>query len=144
MSKFEIYRKCQIKNEGVTGETIAQLLKSSLAKHYNESDISVIPTGIIIKGNLKPFPELVATEAVAHIKIEGNQLSYQVDGTSSLVEGSWICLALSLLLGFFGLTFFSNLLIGAYIAFFVSYLISRDRPKQYFDEAFKAVQFDIE
>jgi len=134
MANFEVYGKCEIKKEGVTVDQIAQLLKTSLSKHYNEVDVTLTPTGITLNGNLKSFWERAITKADATIKTEGNQLTYRVDGNSSLGKISWV---------WFILGFFTGFFFGWFLFDLVCYIISRDRPKRYFEEAFKSVQFEI-
>lgn len=134
MANFEVYGKYEVKKEGVTAESVAQLLKTSLSKYYDEGTVTVTPTSVMVNGNLKSFFERAITKADAQIKIENNQLSYRVDGESSLGGWPWVWLTLGFFTGFFFVWFLINL---------VEYMICRDRPKRYFEEAFKAVQFEI-
>ncbi len=134
MANFEVYEKCEIKKEGVTADQIGQLLKASLSKYYVEEKITITPAGITLEGNLKSIWERAITKADATIKIEGNQLTYRVDGDSSLGGWPWVWFILGFFTGFFFIWFAWDL--GEYI-------ISRDRPKRYFEEAFKSVQFEI-
>jgi hypothetical protein len=134
MANFEVYGKCEIKKNGVTVDMIAQLFKTSLAKYYNDGNITITPTGITVKGNLKSIWERAITKAEAKIKIEGNQLTYRVDGYSSLGGWPWVWFILGFFTGFFFIWFLWDL---------VEYIITRDRPKRYFEEAFKSVQFEI-
>ena len=134
MANFEVYGKCAIKKEGVTVDTVAQLLKTSLAKYYDDGKITVTPTGITVTGNLKSIWERAITKAEAKIKIEGNELTYRVDGDSSLGGWPWLWFILGFFTGFFFIWFLFDL---------IEYIISRDRPKRYFEEAFKSVQFEI-
>lgn len=134
MAGFEVCGKCAIKKEGVSVDTVAQLLKTSLAKYYDARKITVAPTGITVKGNLKSIWERAVTKADANIKIEGDELIYRVDGDSSLGLWPWVWFILGFFTSFFFLWFAFDL---------VEYLISRDRPKRYFEEAFKSVQFSI-
>ena len=123
------------KKEGVTIETINQLLKTSLTKYFNKDKIAFTPTGVIVKGDLKSIWERAVTKAEARLKIDGNQLSYRVDGTSSLGVWPWIWGVLGFFTyGFLCIWFFWAL---------VEYILCRDRPKRYIEEAFKAVQFEI-
>ncbi len=142
MASFEVYDKCEIKKKGVTVETIAQLLKTSLAKYYNDGNITVTPTGIIVKGNLKSIWERAITKAEAKIKIEGNQLTYKVGGDSSLGGWPWVWFILCFFTYYF-LGFFTGIFFILFLLDLVEYIISRDRPKRYFEEAFKSVQFEI-
>ncbi|MGI5924525.1 MAG: hypothetical protein ACOX9E_11340 [Lentisphaeria bacterium] len=134
MAKFEVYGKFELKKEGVTADAVAQLLKSSLSKHYFASDITVTPSGIIVKGNLSSIWERAVTNADVKIKIEGNELFYRVDGDSSIGAWSYVWGCLGFITGFFFIWFVVDL---------VDYLICRDRPKRYFEEAFKSVQFEL-
>jgi len=134
MANFEVYGKCEIKKKSVTVDEIAQLLKASLSKYYNAGKITITPTGITLKGNLKSTWEQAITKAEAKIKINGNELTYRVDGNSSLGSWPWVRFILGFLIPPFFIWFLWNL---------VEYIISRDRPKRYFEEAFKSVQFEI-
>ena len=134
MANFEVYGKYEIKKEGITAESVAQLLKTSLSKYYDESTVTVTSTSVIVNGNLKSFFERAITKADAQLKIENNQLSYRVDGESSLGGWPWVWFALGFFTGFF---------FGLFLIDLVEYIICRDRPKRYFEEAFKAVQFEI-
>lgn len=87
------------------------------------------------------FAAQAVTSAVVRIEVVGNELTYRVDGATSLGVWLWV---------FFGLAFASMVLWG-YWGFFLiwflcdvtSYFICRDKPKQYFEDAFKAVQFEL-
>lgn len=83
-------RKMPAKEGGATVDAVAQLRKTSLAKYYDEEDITIRPTGITIKGNLKSFWERAITKAEAKIKIEGNELAYRDDGDSALGVCPWV------------------------------------------------------
>ena len=134
MPHFGVYKKCELKKENVTTEQVAHLLKRSISKYYNENDITVTPTGLSVKGNLKSMWERAITKANVQIKIEDNQLFYYVDGTSSLGRWPWVWWILGFFTGFFFIWFLIDL---------VEYLLSRDRPKQYFEETFKLVSFEL-
>ena len=134
MANFEVYGKCEVKKEDVTVDSVAQLLKTSLSKYYDEHKITVTPNGVMVKGNLKSIWERAVTKAEVRLKIEGNQLSYRVDGASSLGKWPWVWFFLGLFTGFFFILFLWDL---------IEYILCRDRPRRYFEEAFKAVQFEI-
>lgn len=90
MANFELYGKFEVKKEGVTVESVAQLLKISLSKYYDQGKVTVTPTAVMVKGNLKSFWERAITKSDAQLTIENNQLSYRVDGTSSLGGWPWV------------------------------------------------------
>jgi len=139
MANFEVYGKFEIKKEGVPVNQIAQLLKTNLSKHYDEENITITPTGITLKGNLNSTFNCVVAKADTTIKIEGNQLTYRVDGNSYLAKRVWVFIVLSFFPGF-GSYHWSLLLI---LLCFVDYNTNRNRPKRYFEEAFKSVQFEV-
>lgn len=76
------------------------------------------------------------------LKLESNELSYRVNGFSTL--GKWpyigfvIGALVNVLFGFGGYFF-----IGWAVGTGIEYLVCRDRPKQYLEQAFKAVQFEV-
>ncbi|MGH7979587.1 MAG: superinfection immunity protein [Limisphaerales bacterium] len=134
-SSFAVYGKCEIKKDGVTVEEVGRILKKSLSKHYDEYKISLTPTGLMVNGNLKSIWERAITKASAEIMIDGPDLSFRVDGTSSLGGWPWVWFALGFCTGFFFVWFGWDL---------IEYIICRDRPKRYFEEAFQAVVFELE
>ena len=162
MPSFEVYGKCAIRKQGVTVQEVADLLKRILSKHYAESKLSITPTGLVVKGDLKSGWERAFTEAKVEITIQGNQLSYRAEGCSYVgkwpfvvstvfqvglsvlllvglvkhVEESWWSLLIALLL--------LGMLINPF-ADLVWFVIStcRGLPKKYFEDAFKAVEFEV-
>lgn len=141
MASFEVFGKFAIKKPVVTVESAVQIIKGSLSRHYNANKIRTTSNGLTLKGNLKAFAAQAVTNAVVRVEIVGGELTYRVDGSASLGVWPWV---------FFGLAFVSSVLWG-YWGFFliwflcevVSYFICRDKPKQYFEDAFKAVQFEL-
>jgi hypothetical protein len=131
---FELHGNCDIKKDGVTVESVAQLLKLQLSNYYNYGDVTVTPTGVCVNGNLKDIFETAVTDAVVDLKIDGRKLAYRVTGSASLGTTAWVCFFIGLFTGVFLVIFF--LLV-------VEYLICRDRPKQYFQAALDAVEFEI-
>lgn len=143
MIVFEVYRKIRLKEGDLEDDPVGgriainvakNRLKNSLAKHYDEDDISFTKDGLILKGNLKSPWERAITEARVTLTTEGDQLTYRVDGKSSLGCWPWLWFVLGLFTGFFIVWFLVDL---------VEYLISRDRPKRYFEEALKSVEFEL-
>jgi hypothetical protein len=134
MANFEVYGKYDIAQEGMTVGKVSEMLKQSLSNYYDEDDITVTPTGVVVKGNLKSFWERAITKAEAKVKIQENQLVYRVNGESCLGGWPWVWFFLGFFTGFFFFWFAWDL---------VEFLINRDRPKRYFEEAFKSVRFDI-
>ena len=142
MVNFEVYGKYEIKKEGVTVETIAQLLKTNLVTYYAENKITLTTAGVAVDGNLKSIWERAVTKADVKLKIEGNQLSYLVNGTSSF--GSYPYIILVLVFIFLIISDWLSMVMFFWFADLeVTYLFCRNRPKRYFEDAFKAVQFEI-
>lgn len=135
MPNFEINEKCEIERNNVTTDEVIQLLQYSLSKYYNEGDITITSNGITIDGDLSSFWERAITNANATIKIDNNKLIYKVEGSSNL--GRWPCFWL--IISFFVLPF-----IIFFIIDLVEFTIGKDRPKYYFEEAFKYVKFELE
>ena len=84
--------------------------------------------------NFEIYGKYDITKAEAKVKITGNQLVYRVNGESSLGGWPWVWFFLGFFTGFFFFWFAWDL---------VEFLINRDRPKRYFEEAFKSVRFEI-
>jgi hypothetical protein len=142
VANFEVFGKCDVKKHGQTIETITELLRSSLSKHYEIKDLTATPTGLTVNGDIKSFWERAITVADVQVRLESNELSYRVSGSSTL--GKWpyiwfvVGVLVNVLFGFGGYFF-----IGWAVGTGIEYLICRDRPKQYMEQAFKAVQFEI-
>jgi hypothetical protein len=133
MARCDTYGRFRLKKE-VTVDFVAALLKQELSKHYAESNITITATGIQVKGSLSDFWETAAIDASATVEIRDDELTYRVVGTASLPKWAWVLCVLGFVTGVFFVAF-------AFVA--VEYLICRNRPKQYFDEAFDAVRFEI-
>ena len=134
MANFQVYKSCYIKNRGVSNEHIAALLKSSILKYYDDSSISITPNGMKVQGNLSAIFERAITSADAHFYVSNNELCFRVTGTSSLGGWPWVWFFLGLFTGFF---------LGVFLFQLVFFLVGRDRPRQCFEEAFSAVQFEL-
>ncbi len=134
MAHFAIYERCEIKSGAISVEAAAKILKAALSKYYDEDDIKIGPKGVIVKGNLKALFERAITKATVHLSIEDSVLSYRVDGNASLGFWAWIWFLLGFCTGFFFIWFLWDV---------VEYIVSRDRPKRYFEEAFKALAFKV-
>jgi hypothetical protein len=134
MAHFAIYERCEIKAGNISVEAAAKLLKSALSKYYDEDDITISAKGLVVKGNLIASFERAITKATVHLSIEDRILSYRVDGKASLGFWAWVWFLLGFCTGFFFIWFLWDL---------VEYIISRDRPKRYFEEAFKALAFNV-
>jgi hypothetical protein len=133
MAIFEVYRKCNlVKGEGAC-LAVLSILRHTLSKYYNEGDIIVTNNGIIVNGNLRDTWERAVTKATININIKENELSYKVQGSSSIGKWAWIRFVLGLFTGIF---------LGWFVLDLVEYIICRDRPKKYFEEAFNAVAFE--
>jgi hypothetical protein len=131
---FEVFKKCMIKKNGVTVEDIIKILKTSLSKHYKVEKIQSTLTGLTVRANLKSMWERAITKAEVSIKVEEDLLLYKVMGTTSLGGWPWVWCILGFFTGIFLILFLIDL---------VEYIICRDRPKKYFEEAFNAVEFEI-
>lgn len=131
---FELHGSCDIKKDGVTVESVAQLLKLQLSNYYKYGDITVTPTGVRVNGNLKDIFETAVTDAVVDLKRHDDKLVYRVTGSASLGTTAWV---------FFIIGLFTGVFLGVFLLLLVEYLICRDRPKQYFQAALDAVKFEI-
>jgi hypothetical protein len=147
MASFECFGKCEIKRDSVTVEDVSKILKSSLSKHYNKNKISLNSQGLRVKGNLKSILEHAITKAYVYVKIEGKLLSVRVDGTSSLGGLPWVWFWLGLISVWLGvwlpLDFLAAFFFAGFVSDLVLYIICRDRPKMYFEDAFKMVEFEL-
>lgn len=145
MSKFEVYGKHDIRKDGVTVESVAKMLADKLAKHYGSGKVVFSPTGVTIDGNLSSFSgeyEMAVTKAEAKIEINGDQLLYRVTGDTSVGKYPFILVALGMAYNFFVDKHAEFLYVIAGLIVFI-FAISRDRPKQYFEDAIREIQFEI-
>lgn len=143
MPSFEVYGKVALKEGDLEDDPVGgrialnvakNCLKNSLEKHYGKGAITLTPDGLALDGDLQGSWERAITKAEVKLKVEGGQLTYRVDGKSSLGFWPWVWFILGLFTGFFFVWFGIDL---------VKYLLSRDRPKRYFEEAFKSVEFEL-
>lgn len=134
MASFEVFGKFELKTDGVALDHIAFSLKQHLSSHYYANKINYTQDGLHIRGNLSDIFEQAVTDAVVKLKIEQKQFTYVVTGTSSLGKWAWFWFIIGFFTGF-GMVFFGIMLI--------EYIICRDYPKHYFEEAFKAIQFEF-
>lgn len=134
MATFEVHNKIVLQRKDVTEQKLYQILTSSLSHHYSLSDISLDETGLHVDGNLTETFERAITKAEATLTIEGDMLCYRVTGTSSLGKWPWIFLAMG---------FFTGILFAISLYMAVIFLLSRQKTKEYFEDAFQAVKFEV-
>lgn len=142
MAKFEVLQKCLLKKPGVSQQQIVETIKDSLSKHYATRHIKSAPDGLALRGDLQAFAARAITYADVKIRIEGGELFYRVDGSASFGKWPWVWLALFFIVDVFW-GYESLFILGLFSADVVSYFICRDKPKQHFEEAFKAIQFEV-
>ena len=136
MPNFQVNRKCKIREDVVSPKTVALAVKDDLSKYYYPQDIVVTEAGsIIVKGDLSGDWEGGVTTAEVSIKIADGQLTYRVDGRSALGKSTWVWFILGFVVVFCFIGFALNL---------IEYLISKDRPKQVFEEVFQSIQARFE
>jgi hypothetical protein len=142
MANFEVFGKCDVKKQGQTIEAVIEMLRGSLSKHYEMKDLTTTPSGLQVNGDIKSFWERAITVADVQVKIDSNALSYRVNGSSTLGKWPYIWFAFGILINYlFG--FVGCFFLGWAVGSWIEYLICRDRPEQYLEQAFKAVQFEI-
>jgi hypothetical protein len=134
MAHFELYGSCKASQPGRNLDDLKEMLKKSLSNYYNEIAITKTPEGLKVDGNLKGLFERAVTKAEVQINLQQGNMLYQVRGTASLGKWPWVWCILGFFTGFFFFLFGIDL---------VEYIISRDRPRRYFEEAFKAVEFEL-
>lgn len=141
MAKFEVLQKCSLKKSEVSRQQIVEAIQKSLSKHYASRHIKPTPNGLVLRGDLQAFGAKAITDADVKVQIEDGELSYRVDGSASFGKLPWVWLALFFVVDVFW-GYESLFIFGLFSADVVSYFICRDKPKQYFEEAFKAIQFE--
>jgi hypothetical protein len=142
MAKFEVLQKCVLKKTEVSRQEIVETIQKSLSKHYASRHIKPASDGLVVQGDLQAFGARAITAANVKIQIEQGELSYRVDGSASFGKWPWFWLALFFIVNVIW-GYESLFILGLFSAEVVSYFLCRDKPKQYFEEAFKAVQFEV-
>lgn len=134
MAYFEIQDSFDIGNSPIAAEQISEKLQSSLSNHFRSPTIQLVPNGFSMDGYLKGSWEFARTKATLEFSIVGDQVHIRVHGKVSFGIFPWVyCAVLSLIgIGFF--VFFMLL---------VMYLTSKDKPRQYIEDAIKAVKFEL-
>lgn len=143
MAKFVVLQKCLLKRTEVAQLEIVESIKKSLSKHYASRHIKPTAHGLVVQGDLQAFGARAITAAEVKIRIEDGELSYRVDGSASFGKWPWTWLALFFIVNVIW-GYESLFILGLFSADAISYFLNRDKPKQYFEEAFRAVQFDVE
>lgn len=95
-----------------------------------------------MQGDLEAFAARAITDANVKVRIEDGELSYRVDGSASMGKWPWVCITLFFIVEVIW-GYESLFILGLFSADVVSYFICCDKPKQYFEEAFKAIQFEV-
>lgn len=90
MASFEVFGKCDIKKSTATVEGAAQIIKRSLSRHYDERKIKATQNGLAVKGNLKALVAQAVTDANVKVEVVGSELTYRVEGTTSLGVVPWV------------------------------------------------------
>lgn len=135
MGNFVVYQKCKIKSD-ISFEAILHEIKRNILKNYKQENVTTTSNGLLISGNLTGAWERAITEARVRIEInDDNQLVYKAEGSTSIGAWSWVWAILGLFTGFFFAFFLYDL---------ITYIISRDKPKVYFEEAFRAMCYEYE
>lgn len=142
MAKFELLQKCLLKKPGVSQQEIVETIQKSLSKHYADRHIKTTSDGLVLQGDLQAFGARAITVADVKVRIEDGQLSYRVNGSASFGKWPWVWLALFFIVNVIW-GYESLFILGLFSADAISYFLNRDKPKQYFEEAFKAVQFEV-
>jgi hypothetical protein len=142
MAKFEVLRKCLLKNAGASQQEIVNLIQKSLSKHYANRHIKPTSDGLAVQGDLEAFAARAITYATVKVRIEDGELSYRVDGSASMGKWPWVWITLFFIVDVIW-GYESLFILGLFSADVVSYFICRDKPKQYFEDAFKAIQFEV-
>lgn len=144
MSNFVVLRRHDIKARNLSTEKVLHMLKAHLGKYYTPGNIKFIfpdgnkklpPTGLRINGHLDASYERAVTKAQVQVWISGNQLSYHVDGPTSIGKWSYIWLFLGFFTGIFFILYSFN-----ETKFWFGHL----RPKVHLEEAFDVVLFAFE
>jgi len=126
--------KCPIQKDEITQEWAYAKVKESLEKHYSSDDISIGSEGVSVSGNLSASFERAITNANVRVSIEDGHLSYRAAGKASIGKWAYVWFFLGCFTGVFLIWFGMDLFL---------FIISRDRPKQHFEEAFKAIEFEV-
>jgi hypothetical protein len=142
MAKFEVSQKCLLKKPEVSQQEIVETIRKTLSKHYASRHIKPTTNGLFLQGDLQAFGARAITVADVKVRIEDGQLSYRVDGSASFGKWPWVWLALFFIVNVIW-GYESLFILGLFSADAISYFLNRDKPKQYFEEAFKAVQFEV-
>jgi hypothetical protein len=142
MAKFEVLQKCRLKNSGASQQEIVNLIQKSLSKHYASRHIKPTSDGLVVQGDLEAFAARAITDAIVKIRLEEGELSYRVDGSASMGRWPWVWITLFFIVDVIW-GYESLFILGLFSADVVSYFICRDKPKQYFEDAFKAIQFEF-
>ncbi|MBE1162796.1 hypothetical protein [Dyella acidiphila] len=142
MATFEVLQKCCLKKTDVSQIVIVEIIKKSLCKHYAGRHINPTSDGLIVQGDLQAFGARAITAAEVKFRIEDGELTYRVVGSVSFGKWPWAWLALFFVVNVIW-GYESLFILGLFSADAISYFLSRDKPKQYFENAFKAIQFEI-
>lgn len=142
MAKFEVLQKCSLKKAGASQQEIVETIRRSLSKHYANRYIKPTPGGLVLHGDLQAFGARAITDAVVKVRVEDDELSYRVDGSASFGRWPWVWIALFFVIDVIW-GYESLFILGLFSADVVSYFVCRDKPKQYFEDAFKAIQFEL-
>ncbi|MBL4653986.1 MAG: SHOCT domain-containing protein [Flavobacteriales bacterium] len=140
MANFELYESFQISNKAVTVEQIALTMRGSLLNMYEFTNTELTPSGVSVKGDIKGWFSRAKTKAEAKITLQGSQALIEVKGKCSIGILPWIELVLWILLisSPAGWVFF-----GMFVVEVLEYISSKDKPKQSFEDALKAVKHKL-
>lgn len=134
MASFSLYGKNSLRNTKVSFVEIVAYIEAKLQRNYSISSITRVESGLKIDGDLKGVFEKAVTKATIELRLEGDQLSYSVNGETKLGTAPWIWCAIGFVSGFG---------FGVFAGYLIEYAICRDRPKQCIEDAFKAVEFEF-
>lgn len=137
MGRFQVSKVISLNTDGVDPEKTYGILTSELYKYFDVKKIEKVNADNLInikfKGNLKGFWERAITCAEITINIKDDHLKLKAEGTSCLGAWPWLWFVLGFVTVFLFLFFLIDL---------IEFLICRDRPKQYFEEIFKSIEYE--
>ena len=135
MFGFEVQGKYQLKSQTIPISQIFPMLKDILSKYYGEDKITVNSDNLTIDGDLKSIWERALTKATITVNVKGDQLYCHAEGTVSFGFWPWVWFLIGLVYRFF---------LGIFLADLISFLFSKNKPKQYIKEAFDSLAFRLE
>ena len=137
MPSFEINRKITPKDPQTTTEQVVEVLKDRLSQHFRDHEIKITETGLSVKGDLKGSFQRAITKA--ETQVNSNDDGEIIVKSSGSVGLGTVLPLLCIALGFVTAGFFW----GVFLVLLVDYYLSRDKPKEYFEEAMENTAFEF-